>query len=230
MQSMFQILVVEDDIHTQKLMETVLDQNGYAVVCASDGQDALQILDTRHIDLILLDIMMPNMDGFTFINLIRDGGSDIPVLIVTAKSTPTDKKKGFMLGTDDYMVKPVDEEEMVLRINALLRRSKIIHEHKITIGTTVLDYEERTVTINGKSILLPQKEFSLLFLLLFYPNKIFTRRQLMDEIWDMASHTDERTVDVHINRLRDRFRDQADFEIVTVRGLGYKAVVTSKLE
>ena len=224
---MFQIMVVEDDTHTRKLMDAVLRQNGYAPICASNGKDALHILDHQHIDLILLDIMMPNMDGFTFIETIRQSGSEIPVLIVTAKAAPTDKKKGFMLGTDDYMVKPVDEEEMILRINALLRRSKIISDHRLTVGTTILDYDERTVTANGDSVALPQKEFSLLFFLLFYPNKIFTRRQLMDEIWDMASDTDERTIDVHINRLRDRFRDHVDFDIVTVRGLGYKAVASS---
>lgn len=222
---MFCIMVVEDDYNTRKLMEAVLVQNGYDVVLASDGIDALEKLDNHHVDLIVLDLMMPRMDGYEFTRTLRESNNNIPILMVTAKEAPEDKKMGFIAGTDDYMVKPVDEEEMILRIAALLRRSQIVNERKLTIGETVLDYDSFTVKRGDSVQELPNKEFLLLFKLLSYQNKIFTRRSLMDEIWDMNSETDERTVDVHINRLRDRFRDNTDFEIVTVRGLGYKAVV-----
>ena len=221
---MFQILVVEDNANTRKLMETVLLQNGYQPVLACDGVEALEVLDKKHIDLIVLDIMMPRMDGYEFTETLRASGCDLPILMVTAKEKPADKRRGFIIGTDDYMVKPVDEEEMILRIAALLRRSKIVNDHQLTVGRTVLDYDALSVTTPEGTAELPRKEFLLLFKLLSYQNKIFTRRQLMDEIWDMDSDTDERTVDVHINRLRDRFRGSDDFEIVTVRGLGYKAV------
>ncbi len=227
---MFNIMVVEDDIHTRRLMCAVLERYGYHPIPATDGQDALEQLDKKHVDLIIMDIMMPRMDGYELTSILRDGGSTLPILMVTAKETPADKRKGFIIGTDDYMTKPVDEEEMILRIGALLRRSRIVSERKLTVGSTVLYYDSFTVRTDGEpagapgGIELPQKEFLLLFKLLSYPNKIFTRRGLMDEIWDMESESDERTVDVHISRLRDRFRDNADFEIITVRGLGYKAV------
>ena len=221
---MFHILVVEDNPNARKLMEAVLKQNGYEPLLAADGIEALDVLDNKHVDLIVLDVMMPRMDGYEFTETLRSSGCDLPILMVTAKEKPADKRKGFIIGTDDYMVKPVDEEDMILRIAALLRRSKIVNEHRLTIGSTVLDYDALSVrTAEGVSEL-PKKEFLLLFKLLSYSNKIFTRRQLMDEIWDMDSDTDERTVDVHINRLRDRFRNNPDFDIVTVRGLGYKAV------
>ena len=221
---MFDILVVEDDFNTRRLMCTVLDRYGYNAIPASNGVDALNQLDKKHVDLIILDIMMPQMDGYEFTRILRDGGNTLPILMVTAKQTPADKHKGFLIGTDDYMTTPVDEEEMILRIAALLRRSKIVNDHQLTVGRTVLDYDALSVTTPEGTAELPKKEFLLLFKLLSYQNKIFTRRQLMDEIWDMDSDTDERTVDVHINRLRDRFRGNDDFEIVTVRGLGYKAV------
>ena len=221
---MFHILVVEDNANTRKLMQAVLSQNGYEPILACDGVEALEVLDRKHVDLIVLDIMMPRMDGYEFTETLRASGCDIPILMVTAKEKPADKHRGFMIGTDDYMVKPVDEEEMLLRIAALLRRARIVNDHKLTIGNTVLDYDSLTVTSACGAMELPKKEFMLLFKLLSYQNKIFTRRQLMDEIWDMDSESDERTVDVHINRLRDRFRTSPDFEIVTVRGLGYKAV------
>ena len=221
---MFHILVVEDNDNTRKLMQAVLSQNGYEPIPARDGIEALEVLDRKHIDLIVLDIMMPRMDGYEFTETLRASGCEIPILMVTAKEKPADKHKGFIIGTDDYMVKPVDEEEMLLRIAALLRRSRIVNEHRLEIGATMLDYDSLTVTSDLGVVELPKKEFMLLFKLLSYPNKIFTRRQLMDEIWDMDSESDERTVDVHINRLRDRFRKSEDFEIVTVRGLGYKAV------
>jgi DNA-binding response OmpR family regulator len=221
---MFHILVVEDNANTRRLMEAVLTQHGYQPILAADGVEALEILDKKHVDLILLDIMMPRMDGYEFTQTLRESGCDLPILMVTAREKPADKHRGFQIGTDDYMVKPVDEEEMILRIAALLRRSRIANEHKLTVGGTVLDYDQFSVTTPDGSRVLPKKEFLLLFKLLSYPGKIFTRRQLMDEIWDMDSDTDERTVDVHINRLRDHFRDNPDFEIATVRGLGYKAM------
>ncbi len=221
---MFNIMVVEDNANTQKLMEAVLLENGYTPVLAKDGLEALEVLDRKHIDLIVLDIMMPNMDGYELTKVLREANYNLPILMVTAKEEASDKKKGFIIGTDDYMVKPVDEEEMILRIAALLRRSQIVGEHRIVIGATELYYDELTVKQNGNVEELPQKEFMLLFKLLSYQNKIFTRRQLMDEIWGMESDTDERTVDVHVNRLRERFKSNEDFDIVTVRGLGYKAV------
>ena len=225
---MFCIMVVEDDYNTRKLMETVLIQNGYEVILAKDGVDALEKMDNHHVDLIVLDLMMPRMDGYEFTETLRQCNNSIPILMVTAKETPADKRKGFIVGTDDYMVKPVDEEEMVLRIAALLRRSRIVNEHKLTIGSTILDYDSFTVTVGDNIQELPNKEFLLIYKLLSYNNKIFTRRSLMDEIWDMNSETDERTIDVHINMLRDRFKDNKDFEIKTVRGLGYKAVIRNE--
>lgn len=221
---MFNIMVVEDDKNTRRLMETVLMQNGYNAIPACDGEAALDLLDKKQVDLIVLDVMMPGMDGFQLTKLLRDGGCDTPILMVTARETHADKRAGFIAGTDDYMVKPVDEEEMLLRINALLRRARIASERCIIVGNTKLSYDSMTVEQNGESAELPQKEFLLIFKLLSYQNKVFTRRQLMDELWDMDSDTDERTVDVHINRLRERFKNNKDFEIITVRGLGYKAV------
>ena len=221
---MFNIMIVEDDTNQRKLMSAVLEQYGYNVIQAVDGIDALEQLDKKHIDLIILDIMMPRMDGFEFTETIRQSGSNTPILMVTAKTSPVDKRKGFIIGTDDYMTKPVDEEEMVLRVGALLRRAKIASEKKLTVGSTSLHYDSFTVVCGNTTNEHPQKEFLLLFKLLSYPGKIFTRRQLMDEIWDMDSESDERTVDVHVSRLRDKYRNNPDFEIVTVRGLGYKAV------
>lgn len=221
---MLKIMIVDDNENTRKLTNTVLMQNGYDTVCACDGEEGLEIMDKVHIDLIVLDVMMPKMNGLEFTRTLRECGWETPILMVTAKESHTDKKEGFLAGTDDYMVKPVDEEEMLLRIAALLRRSKIASERKITIGSTVLNHDALSVTTPEGTVELPQKEFMLLFQLLSYKDKIFTRRQLMDEIWDMDSDTDERTVDVHINRLRDKFKNNPDFSIVTIRGLGYKAV------
>ena len=221
---MFNIMIVEDDANQRKLMAAVLEQYGYNVLQATDGVDALDVLDKKHVDLIILDIMMPRMDGFEFTETLRQSGCNLPILMVTAKQSPVDKRKGFIIGTDDYMTKPVDEEEMVLRVGALLRRSRIVSEKKLTVGSTTLYYDSLSVVCGNEEYEHPQKEFLLLFKLLSYPGKIFTRRQLMDEIWDMESESDERTVDVHISRLRDKYRSCPDFEIVTVRGLGYKAV------
>ena len=221
---MFQILIVEDDKNARRLMSAVLTRYGYEPVCAADGLEALEILDHKHVDLIILDVMMPRMDGYEFTHTLRSAGNDIPILMVTARETQDDKKRGFIIGADDYMVKPVDEEEMILRIAALLRRAKIAGDRQLTVGKTTLYYDAYAVETAEGLIELPQKEFLLLFKLLSYPNKIYTRRQLMDEIWDMDSESDERTVDVHVSRLRDKYRNCPDFEIVTVRGLGYKAV------
>lgn len=221
---MFRILVVEDDNGIRMLMEDALADAGYEPVLACNGLEALEVLEAKHIDLIILDIMMPKMDGYELLRQIRESGMDMPVLLVTAKQTLSDKKKGFLLGADDYMVKPFEEEEMLLRVAALLRRAKILTERKLTVGSTELIYDSLTVISNGTAQTLPKKEFLLLYKLLSFNNKTFTRRQLMDEIWDLDTESDEHTVNVHINKLRDRFRDNHDFEIVTVRGLGYKAV------
>ena len=224
---MFNILVIEDNKNMRKLICATLKQNGYSTFEAEDGEVGLDVLDTTHIDLIICDIMMPNMDGYEFTETLRDGHCETPIIIVTAKEQLEDKKKGFSIGADDYMVKPIDFEELILRIGAILRRSKIVNDHKITIGNTVLDYNSLSVTSNGECNTLPKKEFYLLFKLVSSHDTIFTRRQLLDEIWGMESMADERTVDVHIKRIRERYRDSNDFEIVTVRGLGYKAVIKS---
>ncbi|HBD63600.1 MAG TPA: DNA-binding response regulator [Clostridiales bacterium] len=221
---MFNILVVEDDTNTRKLMEAVLLEERYAPMLASNAQEALDILDRQHIDLMITDIMMPGMDGFVLTEQLREAGYDFPILMVTAKETIKDKRKGFIVGTDDYMIKPIDNEELVLRIKALLRRAKIVHERKITIGKVTLHYDSMAVSRETERITLPQKEFLLLYKLLSYPDVIFTRMQLMDEIWGYDSQTDEHTVSVHIGRLRERFGAWPEFDIVTVRGLGYKAV------
>ena len=221
---MFHILVVEDNDNTRKLKQAVLSQNGYEPIPARDGIEALEVLDRKHVDLIVLDIMMPRMDGYEFTETLRASGCEIPILMVTAKEKPADKHKGFIIGTDDYMVKPVDEEEMLLRIAALLRRSRIVNEHRLEIGNTVLDYDSLTVTSDEGVAELPKKEFMLLFKLLSYQNKIFTRRQLMDEIWGMDCETGWETVTVHVGRLRKRFEGWEEFSVESVRGLGYKAV------
>jgi len=220
---MLKILIVEDDNNTRKLISAILKNNGYDTLTAIDGLDALTVMESNYIDLIILDIMMPNMDGYEFTKHLRDTGDTTPILMVSAKYEALDKHKGFLVGTDDYITKPFDEEEMVLRVKALLRRSKIATEKKIELGNTIIDYRSLTVTRNNKAITLPQKEFLLLFKLLSYPGVIFTKMQLMDEIWGMDTESDDHTVNVHINRLRKKMEDNPDFIISTVRGLGYKA-------
>ena len=222
---MFQILVVEDDKNTAKLMQAVLKHAGYEVYYAENGLCALELLDVQHIDLIVLDVMMPKMDGYEFTENLRSVGNNTPILMVTAKHLPEEKCKGFLVGTDDYMVKPVNEEEMLLRIKALLRRSQIANERKLHIGKVTLDYDSLTISRADVSQTIPQKEFYLLYKLLSYPDKIFTRLQLMDEIWGMDSETTDVTVNVHINRLRKRFSEYPEFEIISIRGVGYKAVI-----
>ena len=221
---MFHILVVDDDKHTRLLFRTVLESENYTVFTAENGVKALDVMESEHIDLVVLDIMMPELDGYEFTRLLRESNNTLPVLMVSAKQLPSDKKKGFLAGTDDYMTKPVDEDEFLLRIKALLRRAKIASERKIEIGSVILDYDSFTVTRNGESQLLPQKEFLLLYKLLSYPGKIFTRIQLMDEIWGTETETGWETLTVHIGRLRKRFEGWEEFEIQSVRGLGYKAV------
>ena len=221
---MFRILVVDDDKNTRLFLRAVLEDAGYTVTTANNGEDALDVMDKEHIDLVVLDIMMPKMDGYEFTKLLRESQNNLPILMVSAKQLPSDKHKGFAAGTDDYITKPIDDEEMLYRIKALLRRAKIANEHRIEIGDVVLDYDSLTVKRGDEIQELPQKEFMLLYKLLSYPGKIFTRIQLMDEIWGAESETGWETVTVHIGRLRKRFEGWTEFEIESVRGLGYKAV------
>ena len=221
---MFHILVVDDDKNIRFVMREVLESQSYTVFTASNGQKALDILLREHIDLIIVDIMMPGMDGYEFTKETRQIIQDAPILMISAKQLPEDRKKGFLAGIDDFMTKPIDPEEMMLHVKALLRRSKIVSERKINIGEVVLDYDSYTVSGHGETVELPQKEFLLLYKLLSYPNKIFTRIQLMDEIWGYECDTGPETVTVHIGRLRKRFENFSEFEIVSIRGLGYKAV------
>jgi len=221
---LFHILVVDDDKNTRLLFKAVLQAENYTVFTADNGEAALEIMEQEHIDLVVLDVMMPKMDGYEFTRTLRESNNNLPILMVSAKQLPADRKQGFLVGTDDYMTKPIDEEEMLLRIRALLRRARIVSERRIVLGKVTLDYDSFTVSREGESIELPQKEFQLLYKLLSYPGKIFTRIQLMDEIWGAESETGWETVTVHIGRLRKRFESWEEFEIQSVRGLGYKAV------
>jgi len=221
---MVNILIVDDDKNIRKLMCAVFQTEGYGVYAAEDGKKALEVIDSVKIDLAIVDIMMPNMDGYEFTETLRAANEQLPIIMVSAKQQPEDRKKGFHSGIDDYVVKPIDTEELLLRVKALLRRVKINDDRKIIIGDVVIDSDSLTVSKNGVSQELPQKEFQLLFKLLSYPDKIFTRIQLMDEIWGMDCETGWETVTVHVARLRKRFEDWQEFEIQSVRGLGYKAV------
>ncbi len=221
---MFRILVVDDDKNTRLLLRAVLEAENYTVLTACNGAEALAVMDREHVDLVVLDVMMPKMDGYEFTKTLRQSDNNLPILMISAKQLPEDKRKGFIVGTDDYITKPIDEEEMLLRIRALLRRARIASERRIIVGQVVLDYDSLTVRRGGEVQELPQKEFLLLYKLLSYPGKIFTRIQLMDEIWGVESDTGWETVTVHIGRLRKRFEGWEEFEIVSVRGLGYKAV------
>ena len=221
---MINILVADDDKNTRLLMKAILEAEHYRVFTAVDGQDALGVLDREHIDLVVLDIMMPNMDGYEFTETLRQSDNTLPILMVSARQQPEDKRRGFLVGTDDYITKPIDEEEMLLRIKALLRRAKIVSDRRIVIGDVVLDYDSFTVSRPGQVQELPQKEFLLFSKLLSYPGKIFTRIQLMDEIWGMDCETGWETVTVHVGRLRKRFEGWEEFSVESVRGLGYKAV------
>ena len=221
---MFHVLVVDDDKNTRFLMREILEMEHYTVFTANNGEEALNVFSQQHIDVMIVDIMMPLMDGYELTKQLRSSNEQLPILMVSAKQLPEDRKKGFVAGIDDYMSKPIDPEELLLRIKALLRRANVVNEWKITIGDVVLDYDSYTVTGHGTTQELPQKEFLLLYKLLSYPDKIFTRIQLMDEIWGMDSDTGWETVTVHIARLRKRFEYYPEFEIRSVRGLGYKAV------
>ncbi len=221
---MFHILVVDDDKNTRRLMRAVLESDGYTVITAENGEEALAALDREHVDLIVLDIMMPVMDGYEFIRTLRTTDGNMPILTVTAKQLPDDRYTAFLAGTDDYITKPIDKKEMLLRVKALLRRAKIAHERRIEIGGAVLNYDEYTVTKNGQTQELPQKEFLLLYKLLSEPGRTFTRIQLMDEIWGADSDAGWETITVHISRLRKRFEGWEEFEIQSVHGLGYRAV------
>ncbi|CAK7019560.1 response regulator transcription factor [Tissierella carlieri] len=221
---MTNILLVDDNEKIRKLIEIYLKKEGFQVFHGENGEEALDILDNVKIDLIIADIMMPKMDGYELVKELREAEYDLPILMVTAKDTYPDKKMGFELGADDYMTKPINMDELVLRVKALLRRSKISADKYISIGDIVIDYESLEVRTPTKTMILPKKEFYLLYKLLSYPKKIFTRQELMDDIWGFDSEADERTVDVHIKRIRERFKDIEEFEIVTIRGLGYKGV------
>uniref|UniRef100_UPI003FEFB77F response regulator transcription factor n=1 Tax=Candidatus Limivicinus sp. TaxID=3030905 RepID=UPI003FEFB77F len=221
---MFKILIAEDDIELRQLFSHVLIKNGYSVTGVCNGKEALDALDKGYYDLIISDIMMPEMDGYELVSSLRTAGYSIPVMMITAKDAFDDMRMGFVSGTDDYMVKPVNVNEMVLRVGALLRRAQMINDRRLVIGGTVMECDSLTVTWDGQSAVLPQKEFMLLYKMASFPGRIFTRQQLMDDIWGYDSDTDTHTVDVHIGRLRDRFRDSKDFKIVTMRGVGYKVV------
>lgn len=221
---MFRILVVEDDNELRGLFCRVLEKNGYEALEAADGQQALDVLDRQYIDLIISDIMMPVMDGYELVRSLREAGISIPVMMITARDAFDDMRRGFLSGTDDFMVKPVNVNEMVLRVGALLRRAQMISERREVLGGTTLVYDTLAVQRGDQEITLPQKEFLLLYKMAASPGRIFTRQQIMDDIWGLESETDPHTVDVHIGRLRERFRGNPDFDIVTMRGLGYKVV------
>ena len=219
---MFKILIAEDDSDLRELFKKVLIQSGYAVLGVSNGREALDALDKEYYDLIISDIMMPVMDGYELVRSLREAGNNIPVLTITAKDAFDDMRIGFFSGMDDYMVKPVNVNEMVLRVGALLRRAQIINERRLVIGNTVMECDSLTVHTNGESMVLPQKEFMILYKMASFPGKIVTRQQFMDDIWGYESESDTHTVDVHIGRLRDKFKNNNDFKIVTIRGIGYK--------
>lgn len=221
---MLKILIAEDDCELRQLFSHVLIKNGYAVKGVSNGKEAEEAMDNDYYDIIISDIMMPVMDGYEFVRHLREAGNTTPVLMITAKDAFDDMRQGFLSGTDDYMVKPVNVNEMVLRVGALLRRAQMINDRRQVIGNTILECDSLTVITESETSILPQKEFMLLYKMASFPGKIFTRQQLMDEIWGYDSDSDTHTVDVHIGRLRERFRDSKDFKIVTIRGVGYKVV------
>ena len=221
---MFHVLIAEDDEELRDLFRRVLIKNGYNVTGVSNGKEALDALENDYYDIIISDIMMPIMDGYRLVRHLRDAGNNIPVMMITAKDAFDDMRQGFMSGTDDYMLKPVNVNEMVIRIGALLRRAKMMSEHRQTLGDTVLENDTFTVISEAQRLILPQKEFLLLYKMASFPGRIFTRKQLMDEIWGYESETDTHTVEVHVGRLREKFRDNKDFKIVTMRGVGYKVV------
>ncbi len=221
---MFKILIVEDDLTLRQLFQSVLTKNGYAVTGVSNGKEGLDEIDKGYFDLIISDIMMPVMDGYQFVSSMREAGILTPVMMITAKDAFEDMRLGFLSGTDDYMVKPININEMVLRVGALLRRAQMVSERRQTIGNTVLECDSLTVKTPQEQFVLPQKEFMLLYKMASHPGKIFTRQQMMEDIWGYESESDTHTVDVHIGRLREKFRNSEDFDIITIRGVGYKVV------
>ncbi len=225
---MIKILLVEDDYDLNNLVKTILQRNGYSVSNFYSAKDALKSMENKVFDLIVSDIMMPEIDGFEFAKIIRENDKNIPILFMTAKDEFEDKLRSYSLGVDDYMVKPIDIKELVLRIGALLRRAKINSERKIKIGDTILDSDSLSLQNDEKTIILPLKEFNILYKLLSNPNKIYTRSQIMNECWGIYSESMDRTIDVHITHIRDKIKDNTDFEIVTVRGLGYKAIIKNE--
>ena len=221
------ILVVDDESRMRKLVKDFLEKKNFHVLEAGDGEEAMDIFyKEKDIALLILDVMMPKMDGYELVRSIRESGSSIPIMMITAKDAFDDMRLGFLSGSDDYMVKPINIGEMVLRVSALLRRAQMASERRQVIGGTVMECDSLSVTVDGESMVLPQKEFMLLYKMASFPGRIFTRQQLMDDIWGYDSSTDTHTVDVHIARLRERFRDNPDFKIVTMRGVGYKVVRT----
>ena len=221
---MSNILLVDDEQEVTSLLKKRLEKRGFSCCEAANGQEALDAMDEEYFNLIISDIMMPVMDGYTLVRSLREAGDTTPVLMITAKDAFDDMRMGFLSGTDDYMVKPVNVNEMVLRVSALLRRAQMISERRQVIGGTTMECDSLTVTNENGSMVLPQKEFMLLYKMASFPGKIFTRQQLMDDIWGYDSESDTHTVDVHIGRLREKFRDSKDFRIVTLRGVGYKVV------
>ena len=222
---MFKILVVEDEINLNKTVCSFLNHSGYEAIGCLNVNDAYDALEENVIDLIVSDIMMPGIDGFEFATSVRELNEDIPILFMTARDDIASKQRGFRIGVDDYMVKPIDFDELFLRIGALLRRAKIAANRKLEIGKFVMDADEHTVYLDDEEISLTNREFSILYKLLSYPKKTFTRTQLMDEFWDADTETAPRAVDVYMTKLRAKLSDCNDFEIVTVHGLGYKAVL-----
>ena len=221
---MSKILIADDDRELCSLFSRVLSKNGHTVKEVSNGREALEALGCEFYDLVISDIMMPEIDGYELVRTMREVGNNVPVLMITAKDAFEDMKLGFLSGSDDYMVKPINVNEMALRVDALIRRAQVLSERRLTLGSTVLEFDTHTVTVGSEVTILPQKEFLLLYKMASYPGRIFTRNQLMDDIWGYEGDNDTHTVDVHIGRLRDRFRDSTDFKIVTMRGLGYKVI------
>ncbi|MDT9027075.1 response regulator transcription factor [Rossellomorea yichunensis] len=222
---MISILVVDDDPHLRKLIRVHLEQNGFLVTEAQDGDAASVILEAQSIDLAIVDLMMPNKDGFQLAKEIREN-YDIPIIILTAKDSLTDKAKGYEAGTDDYMVKPFEKEELLFRVQAILRRFHLAAPQKICLNEMILDKRSYEVKDGSKTIILPLKEFELLYYLASFPNRTFSREEIIQHVWGMDFEGDDRTIDVHIKRLRERFRHSDDFLITTVRGIGYKLEVT----
>ncbi len=223
-EEMAKIIVAEDDVNLNTLYSKTLSLNGYEVTSCFNGREVLDALAQQTFDLVITDVMMPVMDGFTLAKELRRAGWQLPILMITVREAFEDKRQGFKNGVDDYMVKPVDVDEMLLRVEALLRRAQIVADNLLTVGNTTLDSQKLSLTVEGTTRYLRQKEFQLLFKLMSYPGKIFTRAQLMDDIWGYDSESDDRTVDVHIKRLRDLLGEDAAITIQTVRGLGYKGV------